>query len=86
MFRNKSKSSRHIVVSETKLDGSFAAAQFLMSGFCEPYGLDRCSNGGGILLYIREDIPSCFLTEYKPIENVECLFVEINIRKKKWLL
>ena len=85
MFRNKSK-SRHIVVSETKLDGSFAAAQFLMSGFCEPYGLDRCSNGGGILLYIREDIPSCFLTEYKPIENVECLFVEINIRKKKWLL
>ena len=38
------------------------------------------------MLYIREDIPSRLLTEYKPPENVECLFVEINIRKKKWLL
>ena len=35
------------------------------------------------MLYIREDIPSRLLTEYKPPENVECLFVEINIRKKK---
>ena len=31
-------------------------------------------------------IPSHLLIEYKPPENVECLFVEINIRKKKWLL
>ena len=42
-------------------------------------------DGGGLLLNIREDIPSLLLTEYKPPENVECLFVEINIRKKKWL-
>ena len=32
------------------------------------------------------DLPPRLLTEYKPPENVECLFVEINIRKKKWLL
>ena len=43
-------------------------------------------DGGGLLLNIREDIPSLLLTEYKPPENVECLFVEINIRKKKWLV
>ena len=47
-----------LLVSETKLDDSFPTAQFLMSGFCKPYRLDRCSNGGGLLLYIREDIPS----------------------------
>ena len=41
---------------------------------------------GDHLLYIREDIPSRLLTEYKPPENVECLFVKINIRKKKRLL
>ena len=57
-----------------------------MSGFCKPYRLDRCSNGGSLMLYIREDMPSRLLTEYKPSENVECLFVEINIRRKKWLL
>ena len=75
-----------LLVSETKLDDSFPTAQFLMSCFCKLYRLDRCSNGGGLMLYIREDIPSRLLTEYKPPENVECLFVEINIRKKKWLL
>ena len=73
-----------LLVSETKLDDSFPSAQFLMSGFCKPYGLDRYSNGGGLMLYIREDIPSRLLTEYKPPENVECLFVEINIRRKEW--
>ena len=72
-----------LLVSETKLDDSFPTAQFLMSGFCKQYRLDRCSNVGCLLLYIREDIPFRLLTEYKPHENVECLFVEINIRKKK---
>ena len=72
-----------LLVSETKLDDSFPTARFLMSGFCKPYRLDRCSNGGGFMFYIREDIPSRLLTDYKPPENVECLFVEINIRRKK---
>ena len=72
--------------SETKGDDSFPTVQFLMSGFCKPHRLDRCSNGGSLMLYIREDTPPCLLTEYKPPENVECLFMEIKIRKKKWLL
>ena len=72
-----------LLVSETKVDDSFPTAQFLMSGFCKQYRLDRCSDLGCLLLYIREYIPFRLLTEYKPHENVECLFVEINIRKKK---
>ena len=52
-----------LLVSETNLDDSFPTAQFLMSGFCKPYRLDYCSNGGDLLLYIREDIPSRLLTE-----------------------
>ena len=76
--------SPSIPVSETQLDNSFPTA-FLMTGFCKPYRLDRCSNGGGLLLYIREDIPPRLLNEYKPPENVKCLFGEINIRKK-WVL
>ena len=49
-----------------------------MTSFCKPCRLDRCSNGSGLLLYVREDIPSRLLTEYKPPENVECLFVNIE--------
>ena len=85
MFRN-TPSLDLLLVSETKLDDSFSQAQFLKNGFCMPYRLDCCSNGGDLMLYIREDKPSHLLTEYKPPENVECLFVEINIRKKKWFL
>ena len=74
-----------LLLSETKLDDSFPTAQFLLNGFCKPYRLDRSSNGGGILLYVRDDIPSRLLTDYKIKDNLELFFVEVNIRKKKWL-
>ena len=45
------------MISETKLDASFPNNQFTINGFTAPYRLDRNANGGGILLYIREDIP-----------------------------
>ena len=43
------------------------------------------------MLYIREDIPSKSLTEIKldnEIENIfnENIFIEINLRSKKWLV
>ena len=46
-----------LLISETKLDDSFPSVQFLLDEFSRPYRLDRWSNGGGILLYIRDDIP-----------------------------
>ena len=72
------------MTSETKLDESFPVGQFLMDGYSVPYSLDRDGNGGGILLYIREDILSKLLSINR---NIEGFFVEINLRnKKKWLL
>ena len=47
-----------LMIFETKLDSLFSTAQFLLHGFCPPYRLNRNSKGGGILLYIRGDIPS----------------------------
>ena len=75
-----------LLLSETKLDDSFPTAQSLLNGFCKPFRLDRSSNGGGILLYVRDGIPSGLLTDYKIKDNLELFFVEVNIRKKKWLL
>ena len=45
------------MISETKLDDSFPQGQFLIEGFHSPFRFDRNKIGGGILLYIREDIP-----------------------------
>ena len=73
------------MISETKLDETFPAAQFSLQGFCNPYRFDRNRNGGGIMLYIRQDIPSR-LIEKKLRNNSEYFFVENNLRKKTWLL
>ena len=75
-----------MLASETKLDDSFPTAHFLLDGFSKPYRLDRCSNGNGILLYVKDDISSRLLTDHRLPDNVECLFTEINIRNKKLIL
>ena len=48
-----------------------------------PYRVDRNGTSGGIMLFVREDIPSKLLS----VENspTEAFFVEINLRKEKWL-
>ena len=50
-----------LLISETKIDSSFHSAQFHLEDYATPYKLDRNANGGGILLYIREDITSRLL-------------------------
>ena len=44
-----------LMISETKIDASFTIANFVITGYSTPYRLDRNSNGGEILLYVRED-------------------------------
>ena len=73
-----------LMVSETKLDDSFPEAQFLIEGFHSPFRFDPNSNGGGIMLYVREDTPTKLLSHDFP--GVENFFVEINLHKKKWLI
>ena len=70
-----------IMISETKLDKIFPTSQFFMEGFSSPHCLDRNCNGGGILLYIREDIPSKLLSIERYL--TETFFVKINLHNKK---
>ena len=68
-----------LMTSETKLDSSFPKGQSHLNGFSEPYRLDINGNGGGILVFIREDIP-CKLIESKM--KIERFFLELNIKRK----
>ena len=68
-----------LMISETKLDPSFPTGQFHIHGFFEPYRFDRNGNGGGILLYICEDIPLKLILTKMTIEG---FFVEISLEKK----
>ena len=74
-----------ILLSETKLDDLFPSAQFMLKNFGIPYRFDRNSNGGGLLLSVREDIPSKFL-KVKSDCNIESICVEVNLRNRKWFI
>ena len=50
-----------LMVSETKIDMSFPTSQFVIQGFAAPFRLDRTNTGGGILVYVRDDVPSKLL-------------------------
>ena len=56
----------------------------LKAKFHSPFRFDRNSNGGGITLYVREDIPANLWSQDFPSE--ENFFIEINLYKKKWLV
>ena len=74
-----------LTIQETKLDSSFPTQQFTLEGYSEPYRLDKNREGGGVLVYVREDIPSKQLSEHNFNRNVEGLFIEVNFRKTKLL-
>ena len=73
-----------LLLSETKIYESFPIGNFLLDGFSTPNRLDRNSNGGGLMSFVREGIPSNLVeAEAKPIEG---FYIELNLRNDKWLL
>ena len=68
-----------LMVSETKIDDSLPVGNFVIDGFSTPYRLDRDSNGGGVMLYVRKDIlPNLFTTDEK--NRIESFYVELHLR------
>ena len=74
-----------LVLTETKLDYTFPEKQFLVPGYKKPFRLDRNTYGGGVMIYVREDIPCDILSKHNIPTDVEAIFVEINLRKNKLL-
>ena len=74
------------MVTETKIDKSFPTSQFIIPGFTSRYRFDRTKEGGAILVYVREDIPSELLNISCIVSDIECLGIEVNLRKVKWLV
>ena len=69
-------------ISKTKIDETFPYRQFYTEGFT-PNRVDRNCRGDGILVYVREDVPSK-VTEMNSL--TESIFFELNLKKKKSLV
>ena len=76
-----------LTIAETKLDSSFPTAQFTVDGCSEPYRKDRNANGSGLLVHVKEDIPSREINSHpQTSKSFDVIVVELNFRKSKWLL
>ena len=74
------------MISETKIDDLFPLSQFMIDGFSMLYRRDRNAHGGGILVYFRNNITAKLLKLENLPSDIEAIFIEMNIKSKKWLL
>ena len=45
-----------LLISETKIESTFLTSQFRMSGYSNIYRLDRNDKGGGIMLFVKDNL------------------------------
>ena len=75
-----------LMVSETKVDNTYPTDQFKIEGYSKPFRLDRDRHGGGLMIYSRDDLPCHELKAHELPSDIECIFLEMRIRKSKWLV
>ena len=71
------------MISETKLDDTIPHALHHLKDFSNSYELNRNSHGCGILVYVRNNIPSNLVKLNQKFENLEGFFIELELSKKK---
>ena len=68
------------MISASKLHESFPSMQLNIDGN-NIFRSDRNEKGGGILMYVRDDIP-CKLISMRN-STIESFFIKLELRKKK---
>ena len=71
-----------LMISESKLEDTFQHALYHLKHFSNLYRLDRNSHGGGLLAYVRDNIPSNSVKLDQKFEKFEGFFIELELPKK----
>ena len=74
------------MICETKIDGSFPTEQFIIEGYSTIHRLDRNDRGAGIMLIVKDNLLTSRLDKYCFPDKIEIFCIELNFRKKKWLM
>ena len=70
------------LISETKLDDSFPDQQFHVNGY-KMFRKDRNKFGGGLILFVKENIPCKVLNTFRFSEECEIISIDFSISNKK---
>ena len=74
-----------LVITESKKDPTFPSNQFAIQVYLKLYRFERNRNGCCVWIHVQEDIPSRELKIHNTPEDIESIFIEINLIKTKWL-
>ena len=76
--------SNHIHIlcaTETKLDSTVHPSLYTMSSFSSPFTRHRTRHGGGVAIYVRDNLASSRITELE-FEDTECLWIKIRVQNE----
>ena len=68
-----------LVLQETKIDHTFPLNQFIIEGYSPPFRRDRTCMGGGIMVYVRENVSAKILNISETIEGI------LNLGTRLWI-
>ncbi|MEW8548517.1 MAG: reverse transcriptase family protein [Candidatus Thiodiazotropha sp.] len=72
--------------TETWLNDSILSEDLLLHDFRSPFRRDRIGDShGGIIVYVKNDIP-CKRRQDLELLNIECVWLELNIKNRKLLV
>ena len=77
-----------LCITETKLNDEYKSPLYECNGF-KLYRKDRTSNSGGMVLWIRSDIPQERIQDLEitsPSHHIECIVVKLTVKNEKWYL
>ena len=75
-----------VSLSETWLNDSISTEDLLFNDFKAPFRRDRVGDShGGIIVYVKNDIP-CKRRQDLELFNIECIWLELNIKNRKLLV
>ncbi len=75
-----------LMISETKIDHSFPNANFAMTDY-KLYRNDKNTRSGGLMLYIRGDLPHRRREDLEfDREGIQTIVIECIIKRRKWLI
>ena len=69
-----------LIITETKLDGSFPEQQFHIESFNIPFRLDRNRYGRVVLLYVHNNTNAVLLRSCAFLDNIEVFFMETLLK------
>ena len=75
-----------LMMYKTKTDDSFPTEQFIIEVYSTICRLDRNGRCGGIMLIAKDNLLTSRLDKFCFPDEIEIICVELNLRKKKWLI